>query len=60
MVGRAQRRTRLRFCGVFRRSRHGAGGPTRLGVVYYDVKGPGGLLTPFESFTLQRPRRDGK
>ncbi len=34
------------------------GGPTRMRVVYYDVSGPGGMITPFESFTLQRPRRD--
>ena len=31
---------------------------TRMKVVYYDVTGPGGQITPFESFTLQRPRRD--
>jgi len=27
-------------------------------VTYYDVVGPDGRLAPFESFTLQRPRRD--
>jgi 3',5'-cyclic AMP phosphodiesterase CpdA len=36
------------------------GGLTRMSVVYYNVSGPGGRLTPFETFTLQRPRRDGK
>ena len=34
------------------------GGLTRMSVVYYDVAGPGGMIAPFESFTLQRPRRD--
>ncbi|ARN83350.1 hypothetical protein B1812_03855 [Methylocystis bryophila] len=34
------------------------GGLTRMRVVYYDVRGPGGMMTPFESFTLERPRRD--
>lgn len=28
-------------------------------VVYHDVVGPDGHLAPFETFTLQRPRRDG-
>jgi hypothetical protein len=27
-------------------------------VVYYDVVGSDGQLAPFETFTLQRPRRD--
>jgi len=27
-------------------------------VTYYDVVGPDGQIAPFESFTLQRPRRD--
>ncbi len=34
------------------------GGLTSMRVVYYDVVGPDGQLAPFESFTLQRPRRD--
>ena len=34
------------------------GGLTRIEVTYYDVAGPDGALTPFERFTLQRPRRD--
>lgn len=34
------------------------GGLTTMRVVYYDVLGLGGQLAPFESFTLQRPRRD--
>jgi hypothetical protein len=34
------------------------GGPTTMKVVYYDVVGPGGRIAPFETFTLQRPRRD--
>jgi hypothetical protein len=34
------------------------GGLTTMRVVYYDVVGPDGRLAPFESFTLQRPRRD--
>src|SRR5215469_4387594 len=34
------------------------GGPTTMKVVYYDVVGPGGQLAAFETFTLQRPRRD--
>jgi hypothetical protein len=37
----------------------GPGATTRIKVVYYDVTGPGGCLEPFESFTLERPRRDG-
>ncbi|MBB4200656.1 hypothetical protein GGD83_004485 [Rhodoblastus sphagnicola] len=37
----------------------GPGAMTRIKVVYYDVTGPGGQLSPFESFTLERPRRDG-
>jgi hypothetical protein len=37
----------------------GPGSLTRMTVVYYDVTGPGGQLTPFESFTLERLRRDG-
>ena len=35
-----------------------AGGLTTMKVVYYDVVGADGQLTPFETFTLQRPRRD--
>jgi 3',5'-cyclic AMP phosphodiesterase CpdA len=31
---------------------------TMMKVVYYDVVGPGGQLSAFETFTLQRPRRD--
>ncbi|MEP9381558.1 metallophosphoesterase family protein [Nocardioides sp. KR10-350] len=31
---------------------------TTIKVTYYEVTGPYGTLTPFESFTLQRPRRD--
>jgi 3',5'-cyclic AMP phosphodiesterase CpdA len=34
------------------------GGITTIKVTYYDVVGPGGQLAPFETFTLQRPRRD--
>jgi 3',5'-cyclic AMP phosphodiesterase CpdA len=34
------------------------GGVTTIEVTYYDVAGPGGQLAAFESFTLQRPRRD--
>jgi hypothetical protein len=34
------------------------GGPTTMKVVYYDVVGPDGQLTAFETFTLRRPRRD--
>jgi 3',5'-cyclic AMP phosphodiesterase CpdA len=34
------------------------GGMTTIKVTYYDVTGPDGGLAPFESFTLQRPRRD--
>ena len=33
------------------------GGFTTIKVTYYDVTGPGGELSPFESFTLRRPRR---
>ena len=36
----------------------GRGGLTRLEVTYYEVVGTEGQLAPFESFTLQRPRRD--
>ena len=35
-----------------------AGGTTSIKVTYYDVVGPDGRLSPFESFTLHRPRRD--
>jgi hypothetical protein len=34
-----------------------AGGTTTIGVTYYDVTGPGGQMTPFETFTLKRARR---
>jgi 3',5'-cyclic AMP phosphodiesterase CpdA len=34
------------------------GGTTSIKVIYYDVVGPDGQLTPFETFTLRRPRRD--
>ncbi|MBV9813661.1 MAG: metallophosphoesterase family protein [Acetobacteraceae bacterium] len=34
------------------------GGLTTMKVVYYDVVGTDGQLAAFESFTLQRPRRD--
>jgi 3',5'-cyclic AMP phosphodiesterase CpdA len=34
------------------------GGTTSIKVVYYDVVGSDGQLAPFETFTLQRPRRD--
>ena len=34
------------------------GGLTTMKVVYYDVVGTDGQLAPFETFTLQRPRRD--
>ncbi|MDQ1730541.1 MAG: hypothetical protein QOK10_700 [Pseudonocardiales bacterium] len=34
------------------------GGMTKLQVTYYDVLGPQGQLSAFESFTLERPRRD--
>jgi hypothetical protein len=37
----------------------GPGAMTRMNVVYYDVTSPGGQLAPFETFTLERPRRDG-
>jgi hypothetical protein len=36
-----------------------AGGTTTITVTYYDVTGPYGQLQPFESFVLERPRRDG-
>ncbi|MER7248515.1 hypothetical protein [Kribbella sp. NPDC000426] len=32
-------------------------GQTTMAVTYYDVLGPGGELSEFESFTLKRPRR---
>jgi hypothetical protein len=34
------------------------GDMTTIKVTYYDVAGPGGRVTPFETFTLRRPRRD--
>jgi 3',5'-cyclic AMP phosphodiesterase CpdA len=34
------------------------GGTTSIKVVYYDVVGPDGELAAFETFTLNRPRRD--
>jgi hypothetical protein len=34
------------------------GGPTTMKVTYYDVVGTDGQLSPFESFTLRRLRRD--
>ncbi|MDR3436652.1 metallophosphoesterase family protein [Telmatospirillum sp.] len=34
------------------------GGTTTIKVTYYDVVGPGGQLAAFETFMLQRPRRD--
>ena len=36
------------------------GGATTMTVTYYDVLGPDGRLSPFESFTLTRPRRDAR
>jgi 3',5'-cyclic AMP phosphodiesterase CpdA len=36
----------------------GRGGSTSIKVVYYDVVGADGQIAPFETFTLQRPRRD--
>jgi hypothetical protein len=39
---------------------HGPGALTTIKVTYYQVAGPYGALTPFESFTLQRPRRDAR
>ncbi|GAA4166430.1 metallophosphoesterase [Gryllotalpicola daejeonensis] len=35
-----------------------AGDLTKITVTYYEVGGPYGTLTPFETFTLQRPRSD--
>ena len=35
------------------------GGTTSMKVVYYDVVGADGQLSPFESFMLKRTRRDG-
>jgi hypothetical protein len=35
-----------------------AGDATTIKVTYYDVMAPGGQISPFESFTLRRPRRD--
>jgi len=32
------------------------GGPTTITVTYYEVAGPYGTLTPYETFTLTRPR----
>ena len=34
------------------------GGETTISVTYYDVVGMDGRLSPFETFTLKRPRRD--
>jgi 3',5'-cyclic AMP phosphodiesterase CpdA len=34
------------------------GGLTTIKVTYYDVVGTDGQIAPFETFTLQRPRRD--
>ena len=34
------------------------GGVTTITVTYYEVGGPDGALTPFETFTLRRPRSD--
>jgi len=36
------------------------GGNTTIKVTYYDVLGPYGQLEAFETFTLQRPRSDGR
>ena len=36
-----------------------AGGTTTIKVTYYDVTGPDGQLSPFETFTLSRTRSDG-
>jgi hypothetical protein len=33
-------------------------GVTTITVTYYEVSGPDGALTPFETFTLRRPRSD--
>ena len=34
------------------------GGFTTIAVTYYDVTGPDGALSPFETFTLKRPRNN--
>jgi 3',5'-cyclic AMP phosphodiesterase CpdA len=36
----------------------GPGGLTTITVTYYDVVGPDGQISPFETFTLRRPRSD--
>ncbi|WP_432826905.1 purple acid phosphatase family protein [Dactylosporangium sp. CA-092794] len=36
------------------------GDQTRMAVTYYAVTGPFGALTPVDTFTLVRPRRDGR
>ncbi|HZZ90771.1 MAG TPA: metallophosphoesterase family protein [Caulobacteraceae bacterium] len=36
------------------------GGTTSIEVTYFDVLGPGGEVSPFETFTLRRPRRDAR
>ena len=36
------------------------GGSTSITVTYYEVVGTGGVLRPFETFTLTRPRGDGR
>jgi hypothetical protein len=36
------------------------GGTTTITVTYYDVTGPYGQVEPFETFTLTRPRSDGR
>ena len=36
------------------------GGVTTITVTYYDVTGTQGQLTPFETFTLRRPRSDAR
>ena len=38
----------------------GPGDATTIKVTYYDVTGPDGALSAFETFTLRRPRRDGQ
>lgn len=39
---------------------HARGGETSMRVTYYNVAGPYGELTPFETFTLRRTRSDGE
>jgi hypothetical protein len=58
VVSRPRRGQVLRFAAFAVDPGTRRGGKTTITVTYYEVGGPHGALTPFETFTLVRPRSD--